>query len=439
MLRLFLYAVLVALITALAVWLADHPGRVSVEWLEWRIDTSIAVLIALLTAAVLALAVCGRWLWAALRLPSAWTRRRRDIKLRRGYQALSDGLAAAIGGEAPAARKLASRADKLLGDPTLTMVLSAQTARLSGDKAKARGCFSDMLKRPETATLGLKGLLELALEDNNETEALSLAARALSATSGDSWLADTAFHLAVKTNDLSRALELIDLAAKRKATPLAEAARRRALVWAEQASRALKGGDAANAIRLAKQALKQNPAGTGASVTLAQALAATGHDRRAASALEAAWKHHPTVALARPYADLHPGEDPLARLQRLTKLVATRADAPEADLVLGEAALEAKLWGKARGHLLAAVKHSPNSRLYRLLERLEREEYGNEAAARAWAEEAAKAPADPVWHCASCSAPKPEWSLICPSCGAVDSLTSPRRAPAAALPARPAA
>ena len=60
-------------------------------------------------------------------------------------------------------------------------------------------------------------------------------------------------------------------------------------------------------------------------------------------------------------------EDPLAQLQRLAKLVAARADAPEADLVLGEAALEAKLWGKARGHLLAAVKHSPSSRLYRLL------------------------------------------------------------------------
>ena len=85
MLRFFLYAILVALLTALAVWLADHPGRVSVEWLDWRIDTSVAVLIALLTAAVLVLAVSGRWIWATLRLPSAWTRRRRDIKLRRGY------------------------------------------------------------------------------------------------------------------------------------------------------------------------------------------------------------------------------------------------------------------------------------------------------------------------------------------------------------------
>lgn len=58
----FLYVVKAGLLIAAAVWLANHPGHVAVDWGGWRIDTNLAVLgIGAIGAAVLAVAIpCHR-------------------------------------------------------------------------------------------------------------------------------------------------------------------------------------------------------------------------------------------------------------------------------------------------------------------------------------------------------------------------------------------
>ena len=70
--RLFLFALLTALVVACAVWLADRPGEVMVRWQGWRIDTSVPVAVA---ALVLVLAL-GAWVIrlgsALLAAPGRW-------------------------------------------------------------------------------------------------------------------------------------------------------------------------------------------------------------------------------------------------------------------------------------------------------------------------------------------------------------------------------
>ena len=54
-----------------------------------------------------------------------------DSKRRRGYKALSQGMVAVAAGDAGEAARLARRADGLLNDPPLTLLLSAQAAHSS--------------------------------------------------------------------------------------------------------------------------------------------------------------------------------------------------------------------------------------------------------------------------------------------------------------------
>ena len=35
----------IGLLVAIAVWLADRPGTVSLQWQGWRVDTSVAMLL----------------------------------------------------------------------------------------------------------------------------------------------------------------------------------------------------------------------------------------------------------------------------------------------------------------------------------------------------------------------------------------------------------
>ena len=89
---------------------------------------------------------------------------------------------------------------------------------------------------------------------------------------------------------------------------------------------------------------------------------------------------------------------------------------------LAAAALEVKLWGTARQHLVKAEGMQPGARTYRLLARLEEDEHGNTEAAHAWLIKASEAPSDPVWRCGQCGIQHASWSIACSSCGALDTL-----------------
>jgi HemY protein len=126
----------------------------------------------------------------------------------------------------------------------------------------------------------------------------------------------------------------------------------------------------------------------------------------------------------------------LQRVRRVEKLVAGRPDDATSHLVQAEASLEAKIWGQARKHLLAAAADHPTVRTYRLLARLEVAEYNDQAAAQKWLDLGAKAPPDPTWVCRECAAAADRWSLACPQCGHLGSLAwAPPRTQPVQLPA----
>jgi HemY protein len=390
--------------------------------LGWHVESSVPVLLVALLLIGAGLTGLLRLVSTVARLPGGWAARRAASRRTKGYQALTDGLAAAAVGETVKARKLADRAERLLPDTALTRLLSAQAAQLAGDAARAEDHFTAMLDRPETTGLGLRGLLTQALERGDETRAIELAARARTVTPGDRGLVDTLFALLVKAGRLREAQDLLSDAVRRKALPAGEVARRRALVLNERAAQAAAEGDSRHAFDFAKQAVAADPGFSAAVLRLAGLHAAAGRRRRAAGVLEMAWSRQPAPGLAEAYANLVPDDQPMQRLRRMEKLVAGRPDDPLAHMALAEAALAAQTWGVARAHLLKVVEAQPSGAPYRLLARLEQDEYGDRDAARKWLDKAASAPPDAAWSCGACGKPAAEWSLTCPHCGALDRL-----------------
>src|SRR3546814_13347697 len=87
-------------------------------------------------------------------------------------------MVAVAAGDAQEAARWSRRADDLLEDPPLTLLLSAQAAQLNGDERAAEKYFNAMLEKPETRFLGLRGLLMPALPENDHRRALGFARQA---------------------------------------------------------------------------------------------------------------------------------------------------------------------------------------------------------------------------------------------------------------------
>ena len=160
-----------ALLVALGVWLADRPGQATIDWLGYRVESSVALLLVVLALLIGVMALLYRAYRALVSAPKILGKARGESRRSRGYQALNHGMVALASGDARAAEKWAKKANTLLQDPPLTRLLSAQAAQLNGDEAEAARHYRAMLENDETRFLGLRGLVLQARREGDEATA----------------------------------------------------------------------------------------------------------------------------------------------------------------------------------------------------------------------------------------------------------------------------
>ena len=436
MIRWLVWLALLAVLAAGAAWLADQPGAVALNWSGWRVETSLAVMAFAVAILAFVLAAVLRLLGATRRMPKRVRHARRARRRERGYRALTQGMVAVAAGDADEAHRHARRADALLHDPPLTLLLSAQAAQLGGDADAAKRYFTAMLDRPETAFLGLRGLLMQAERDGDRDEARRLIERAYALRPDTAWVLEALHADRIREGRWREALTAAERAGKLRKGATAQLSANTASLHLALAHEARADGENARAQVFAKRAMRAAPNFLPAVLLRAEMLAAGGRKRAARRLVRDAWAVTPHPDLARLAARLD-GADALSRERAIERLVAADPERRESRLALAEAALEAKLWGVARAQLSALAKDTPSAHVCRLMARLEAEDGGDTSAERAWLLRAATAPADPAWGCGTCGATALDWAPKCPNCAAFGTLAWGQAGPAGAALAKP--
>ena len=359
-------------------------------------------------------------------------------------------MVAVAAGEPREAQRYARRADALLADPPLTLLLSAQAAQLDGDENAAKKFFTAMLDRRETEFLGLRGLINQALRADEPGAALELAERARRLRPNTGWLTQSLFDLEIREGRWQAALVTLARVIERRLLPADLGRRHRGVILYELSRAAIAGGDQRRAKKLAAGAQRLTPELAAPAAHHARLLLEAGQTGPAAKAVERAWRTAPNPELAEVYGTIHRSAPPLAKLKRFERLAAQNPDARESHLALAEAALQAQLWGEARRRLEQALKAepappatadaAPSPRLCLMMARLEEAEHQDFARVREWLDRALAAPPDPRHVCSNCSGESLHWYSRCPHCGNFDTLLW--RTPAssgigAAMPAAP--
>ena len=405
-----------------AVWLAERPGTVTAEWHGLRLDTSVGVIfIAVVVLVLLSVAswLLYRWIVGAPgALLDGWGESRR----RRGYRALTQGLAAVAAGDGAEAQKNARKAEALLSEPALTLLLSAQAAQLTGDRDGARKAFNAMLEDEQMAFLGLRGLIAQALRDGDQGQALAYAERAFKLRPQTPWVVHSLFDMQAQIGRWREAQETLDAGLRRKVITQEKGRTLKALLLVERSRAAEHDGNDADALGLAREAFGLAPERIAVSSRLAELQIKTGDSRRAMRTLERGWTLAPHPDLAALYLTASGEADPLKRVGIVRKLVAQKPDDLESNLALAQAALDAGLWGEARRYLDAAGGTNPPVRVCRMMADVEERAHSDQAKVHEWLARAATAPADKAWRCSACGAHHEAWRSVCESCGAFGTL-----------------
>ena len=393
MIRVVLFLLSLALIAWGFAQVADRPGEVAVTWLGYRIETSVMVAVLAMLAVIVVIMLLWAFLRGLLRSPgqvSLFFRHRRALK---GYLALTRGLIAIGAGDLRLARKSADDAARLSpGDP-LTLLLTAQSAQMAGDRSGAERAFREMIKRDDTKLLGLRGLYIEAQRRNDPHATRLVAEQAAKVAPSLAWAGQAVLDDRCAAADWSGALAALDHMKGALAKP--NYRRKRAVLLTARAQ-ALDELDRDASRAAVLEAVKLAPDLVPAAAMAGRRLAESNEQRRAANILEAAWKINPHPDIAEAYANLRFGDSARDRLTRMQKLAAKVPGQLDGAIAVARAALEAGEFKIARD-AMAPYLSEPTRRVAALMAEIEQSEHGDEGRVREWMARAMRASGDPVW------------------------------------------
>ena len=416
---------IVAAIAGFIAWLAGISGTVSIDIGDYRMESS---LLAAFAALAIVAAVSGSLarLYGWFRTgPRRFLAARAAERHRRGLRALTQGFTAVGAGNAAIAKKMARRAEALLDEPALTLLLSAQAAQLANDDVAAQRQFQAMLERPETEFLGVRGLLAQAERAGDSERALALARRAFKTAPNSPFAVTTLVALEAKTGHWANVDSLLRARAVSSAYEPEEARKLATVAKYERAIEAEDKGLSEAALALAREAHTLSPSFIPGAVAYARVVAALGRERAARAAIRVTWRRNPHPSLVPALRAVAPSEPPDAFLRRVDKLVEFNVDHLESRIAVAEAAAAAGAADRARW-ALAPLAGDPSAgaidaRVCSMMTSLE-EAAGASAEAAAWRTRLHAAAARIGFTCGSCDAPHDTYRSICATCGAVASL-----------------
>ena len=451
MIRLVAFLGFGALAALMASWLSTQQGVTVINWLGWRVEVMTSVLVTGLVLGFGSFILTFKFLITLISWPSwlghNWRARRRRL----GDEALGQGMVAFAAGDMAEARKLARRAERLLGQGSLLDLLSAQTAHATGDDRAARRYFKSLSAQRDTAYFGHLGLMRLHLAQG-EVEKSCIAARAALAIRSGSVPA----NLALLSEDLNREnwksalarLEEVLLSKdsifktgsrQKNALPLFSSdtahfaagqlnrpellAAHLCLLLAEQQK------DEKDRQTYLAKALDWSPSFLEAIIRLAR-LEAAFSPRKALKRLETAFKTVPHQRIANLIAEMSSDNDGQF-VARLTGLAEQAADKDEARLIVAEAALNRGIWASASSALHAVSKKGHSNQYFLLnaeLANKRAKSLGQLPDDKSVAERegallaAAHAPRSKRWQCGGCRAIVTQWQVTCPSCRVIGQI-----------------
>jgi len=397
MIRILLFLAALAALAFGFSWIADQPGGVALTLAGYRYETSLVAALGF-ALVILTLAMA---LWSVarfvFRIPTLMSFSARMRRRNKGFAALTRGMLAAGAGDAKTAATAAREAERLIGQEPLAMLLAAQSAQLSGDRARAERLFQRMADQPETRLLGLRGLHVEARRRGDDLAANDFARLAFELAPAH-WAGQAMLERHAMADDWKSALAVVETNAGRKIIDSATANRQRAVLKTAIAL-SLQDRDPVEGLALAREAIRLAPDLVPASVLAGQLMARKGELRRASKLLESAWRAHPHPDLARAYVDVRPGDSASDRLTRAKVLARVAPGETESALTLARAALEARDFTLARQAMSEIFSNGrrPTARMCLTMADIEETEHGPSGRMREWLARAARAARDPAW------------------------------------------
>lgn len=422
MTRIFIFLFTLTLASIAAMWFIENDGSITLEWLGYRVQTSVAFAV---LASIVVIIICTTLLQMLLWIKGAPRKYRKAMSERKreqGLTALTNGFAAIAAGDIRQAKKLTKQATNCLGNISLTKLLAAQTAQLEGNRELAKVHYTSMLENKDTEIIAIKGLLIQARQDGDFSKAVFLAEKAIALRPDADWAVLILIEMYKITKRWTEVEQVLQRALKLKIIGKDEYQRSMSLVYMARSKAMAAHGDNREAVKLAAKSYKLLPDFVPVITGYADILLQDGNKRKAAKILEAGWKHAPHSDIAESYMAVYGDENAAKKLNKAERLLALQPSNPHGHLIVAKTAMLADEYGKARNHLKIALGSIETRSICALMAEVEKQEGSSPDVIQQWKQRLETSADDHSWTCEKCNNSHAKWSVNCNNCDAFDSL-----------------
>lgn len=420
--KLLLYIAFLIIVTSGASWLGDHAGHVTLVWLGYEIETSMAVLLPALLVTFLLLWLILHWLYQLWSLPRRLGEKHHYNAQKKGMDALTQAMVAYSEQDAHSAQKSLDKARRYLADSPLPGIIQLQIAAQEKNTGIAQKQFLKLEQYETTRPLALRGMIEQARLQGDMQTAQEKTRELLKFSPNHATSQQLATDILSYHRHWQEAIKWLKKAHQQGHVQKEDYKHLHASILTQQGLCALADKNREAALSLFRKAHQMAPRLAIATTHYVMLLKQVGKNTKAYAAIRESWAAQPSQLLADSFCDLYADlpQEKFARKAR--ELARIREGSYEANLLLAEAEMRLKAWDKAQNHLKAAMSIRTTIRLCRMMAALQRKGYQNESEERLWLERAVSAKPDAQWQCLNCDDTPEEWQLHCQQCNHFSSV-----------------
>lgn len=381
-------------IIALFAFVIHLGGTVSIALGSYTMSMTVGVFAVALFLILWCLSIITRFINMVVSAPQLLSDYNRQKAHKKGLQSLAFGLSAIAAGDVKAASYYTKRIVKYFKreDYGLSDLMTGLTARLEGDEAQVRRSFHTMMLHKETSFLGLKGLLQTAIDKRDYRYARILAEKAYAKHPDQPWIIKTLYDLELRTQNYEQAFALLKQADKKNVLNKEDIANEKALLLLGQ-------GQIAKAHKFAPLSL---PVG----LKMLDEWSVENKRRKSVNLINKLWAKNPHPDLMDywiKYAPKKTIDNMPAMAVWVEELYHQNADDASSALYTGEALMNMGQKEQAKRFIKQAFTQKPTVRACQAMYQID--------ANQAWIEQLAKAPHDKIWVCNKTGEIYNEWSI----------------------------
>jgi len=413
----------IGILALIVVSLIKYPGQIQSDWLGYRLQVNMIVFLAVLLIAIGLIIFVRKTLKGLFSFPQRWSAFFQKRKRQKGQKALLEGLSAIAGGELDEAEKQARIALKNIPEQPLSMVIAAQTAFMLGKNEEAIKFFQQLQQTPETCFLGLRGEALQALRQGDWSAAQRVLRQAAKLRPDSPWALKHLFEADLRLGGYDRGEAVLKQLQTRKLIDVTQQRRYQALLFWLKAQTAQHAHDYSRFQHNIKKAHERAPELVEIAVQYADYEINNESTKQAQKVLTKTWYSQPHPELLKLFKKIASEKTPLDFYRYVAGFELEDPNGFDANIILAEVAIAAKLWGQARRHLQIVHQVQETQRSCQLMALLIREETPHEnETAKMWEQKALSASSGPAWVCQQCHGQQAEWDVFCTHCGNLDTV-----------------